>query len=253
MAQADWLVERMVDFGGVVSSVVPVGFESYARIFHPIAHGPERRWADLARRNGRIAHPEMQYHLIRSRPGERPVDGEYEDGFEDFEDAPGSMPRDLVCTVADLLAPHTDTPDSCWFAAWEGWGQMQGGSAWTRMSADDGEQLSGLCPPEILSGPGVVLPGRRYVLLHGTLAQAGACHDLLGDQSPSLWWPADRTWIVATEVDFAWSYVGGSAEVIGALLAATGLEVLPARLSDGIHYDSDLLNADVETARGPLG
>lgn len=246
MAQTDWLVERMVAFGSVVSSIVPEGFEAYARIFHPIAHGPARRWSGLAHRNGRIAHPEMQYHLIRCCPGEGPSD-EYEDGFEDFDDAPGSLPSDLLCTVADLLAPHTDTPDSCWFAVWEGWGQMQGGSAWTRLGPDD-KRLPGLCPPEILDGPGVALPGRRYVLLHGALGDAGACHDLLGDQSPSLWWPADRSWIVATEVDFVWTYVGGSADAIGDLLAASSLEVLPARLTDGLQHDSDLLNAALDDA-----
>lgn len=28
--------------------------------------------------------------------------------------------------------------------------------------------------------------------------------------TPSLWWPDDRTWCVATEIDFRWTYVGGS-------------------------------------------
>jgi hypothetical protein len=26
---------------------------------------------------------------------------------------------------------------------------------------------------------------------------------------PNIWWPADRTWCVATEIDYRWTYVGG--------------------------------------------
>jgi hypothetical protein len=61
-------------------------------------------------------------------------------------------------------------------------------------------------------------------------------------QSPSIWWPDDRSWWVATEVDFDWTYVGGSSKCIADVLAHPGLEALPARLSDGVHWDSDPIN-----------
>jgi hypothetical protein len=43
---------------------------------------------------------------------------------------------------------------------------------------------------------------------------------------PSLWWPDDRSWCVATEVDFCWTYVGGSASCIRDVEGDETLEVL---------------------------
>lgn len=46
------------------------------------------------------------------------------------------------------------------------------------------------------------------------------------EQSPSMWWPADRTWFVATEVDGFSSYVGGSRAAIDGVLASSELETI---------------------------
>ncbi len=53
----------------------------------------------------------------------------------------------------------------------------------------------------------------------------------------------DRAWCVATEIDFAWTYVGGSAAAIRAVLADPRLEALRAKLTDRFTRDSDVLNA----------
>ena len=45
-------------------------------------------------------------------------------------------------------------------------------------------------------------------------------------QSANLWWPADRAWCVATEIDFAWTYVGGTRAVVDALLADPRLDAV---------------------------
>ncbi len=43
--------------------------------------------------------------------------------------------------------------------------------------------------------------------------------DLVGaDQTPNLWWPEDRAWFVATEIDLAWTYVGGREALIEQLV-----------------------------------
>jgi hypothetical protein len=63
------------------------------------------------------------------------------------------------------------------------------------------------------------------------------------DQSPNLWWPQDRAWFVATEVDHAWTYIGGSRELIGLLMADKRLEILQTKPSDKPFYDGDSLNA----------
>ena len=41
-----------------------------------------------------------------------------------------------------------------------------------------------------------------------------------------MWWPADRAWFIATEVDGFSSYVGGSQAAIDDVLAAPALEAI---------------------------
>lgn len=57
-----------------------------------------------------------------------------------------------------------------------------------------------------------------------------------------MWWPDDRSWFVSTEVDFSWTYVGGTKACIDAVLAHPEVEALRARLSDRITIDGDMLN-----------
>jgi hypothetical protein len=41
-----------------------------------------------------------------------------------------------------------------------------------------------------------------------------------------MWWPADRAWFVATEVDGFSSYVGGTQGAIDSVLASPELEAI---------------------------
>ena len=41
---------------------------------------------------------------------------------------------------------------------------------------------------------------------------------------PQWWWPEDRRWFVATEIDYPWTYVGGPAGLIHEIVEDTGLE-----------------------------
>jgi hypothetical protein len=41
-----------------------------------------------------------------------------------------------------------------------------------------------------------------------------------------MWWPADRAWFVATEVDGFSTYVGGTPAAIAAVLASADLEAI---------------------------
>ena len=41
-----------------------------------------------------------------------------------------------------------------------------------------------------------------------------------------MWWPADRAWFVATEIDSFSTYVGGSQAAIDAVLASPNLEAI---------------------------
>ncbi|MPY85645.1 MAG: hypothetical protein GEV00_20600, partial [Actinophytocola sp.] len=61
-----WLAPRLGPFGGVIGSVVPRGFEAYARVLHPVtnARGERVSWADVCAATGRRPHALMQWHAI---------------------------------------------------------------------------------------------------------------------------------------------------------------------------------------------
>ncbi len=61
-------------------------------------------------------------------------------------------------------------------------------------------------------------------------------------QSANLWWPEDRAWCVATEIDFNTAYIAGTQGLVEALLACEELEVYQVEPTDGVAYDGDTLN-----------
>jgi hypothetical protein len=223
VSQAAWIAERLHPFGDDTGSVVPEGFERYVRVFHPVdvGHGRTERWAEIAERNGRLVHPEMQLHVITRPIGTGPADG--------YDPGPGynsgSLPREERGVLAEHLRRATAASDDCWFCVWDGFGGMD----------DQGVEER------------VQLPGRNYFLGRGSVDDAlPSVLDEPWDQSANLWWPNDRAWVVATEIDYAWTYVGGTSELIQGLLDDPRLEALPARLTDMPFYDSDVLNAALD-------
>jgi hypothetical protein len=75
--------------------------------------------------------------------------------------------------------------------------------------------------------PFVRVPHRQYYLFTGPLGRTGRAFRFdVWEQSPSMWWPADRAWFVATEVDGYSTYVGGTTACVEAVLADPVLEAL---------------------------
>lgn len=105
------------------------------------------------------------------------------------------MPRPRS-RFAAILERHTTTPNDSWFAVWEGWAGLA------------------IKPGQ---APVFHLPGRPYFLLHGPVSgavQSLATDPVLDHQSANLWWPSDRAWCVATEVDLDSTYIGASQAAI---------------------------------------
>jgi hypothetical protein len=61
-------------------------------------------------------------------------------------------------------------------------------------------------------------------------------------RSPSLWWPDDRSWCVASDVDVQTTYIGASADCVARLLADDELEALPITASQSVRIDADTIN-----------
>lgn len=252
VSPAGWIASRLHPSVQDVGSIIPEGFEAYGRLFHPVEAGvPGRRerWSDLARRNQRIVHPEMQFQWV-SRPPGQPLPEWYH-----TETGPswGSLPVPERQVLIEVLARYTTTPASCFFCVWEGYDPLgedrpvewhQVGSLRALSARRRRRRSHRLVPPL----PQVELPDRRYYLYGGPLEKALA--PLPFDHSANLWWPEDRAWFVATEIDYAWTYVGGSQELIGELISDDRLEVLSARISDEPFDNSDLLNAALDSESG---
>jgi hypothetical protein len=208
--QAAWIGARLSPFdSGVVTSVVPSGFDAYTRVLHPL--GPSARgqrpgrWVEVASWSGIELVPGIDFPDI-ALPEHEPS------GVEPW---PGQVPQVGTLHPADadalaaVLARHTSTPDRCWFCTWEGWGSVF-----------------------FDAGPRVELPERNYALFVGPLAALPSLMDAQDDHSPNLWWPDDRAWCVATEIDLAWTYVGGPAALISDALVNPRLEAQPASPDD---------------------
>src|SRR5665647_1982520 len=61
-------------------------------------------------------------------------------------------------------------------------------------------------------------------------------------QSPSLIWPTDNSWCVATEVDFDSTLIAGDRHLIDAVLGAEDLEATPIQPGDSLDSRGDTVN-----------
>lgn len=250
LTPAKWIAERLHPFAQDAGSIIPPGFDAYARIFHPATRRlgdlmAPVTWREIAEANLRAYHPEMQFGALVALVG-TPTAPRSQSGLFDQGPRTATLRLDDATALVDVLAHHTMTPGRCWFAAWEGFGSLEDGSM--ALHTFGGGTKERLTPDDYREKPKqhptFKLPGRGYYLARGPIhAALETVYGMRWDyQSASLWWPDDRAWCVATEIDFDWTYVGGSKECIAAVLSSPDLEALPARLSDGVHYDSDPLN-----------
>lgn len=207
-----------------VGHLVPDVYEAYGRVLHPALSGlydEPVRWSAVAAKTGRVVHRLMQFERIagladdpnaRPRWGERPQ-------------------RAPLAEIAHALRPFTVDPASCWIALWEGSG--------------------GLGMVEDLDdAPKVTIPHRAYYLFRGPL-EAVPAFATAGTPwvAPNLWWPDDRSWCVATDIDLDSTYVGGTRECIDALLSGPALEVFPSQIDDRIDVGADELNPAIPSLR----
>jgi hypothetical protein len=105
--------------GSTVTSVVPRGYATYVRILHPAStsDGPVR-WSEVAEISGKTLHPLAQWERI----------------VPDHDDALWSPPGQggpssaILSALVSHLGNFTTTPDRCFFAIWDGWGDLNGSS-----------------------------------------------------------------------------------------------------------------------------
>jgi hypothetical protein len=221
-----WIAPRLHGDFGAVTLQVPHGYSAYVRICHPATtvSGLPATWSEVARATGRNAHPLMQWDALvgsdtlRSTGslwnGRRPERGNL---------APG--PLAALCA---RLSNHTAVACRCFLGVWEGW-------HWLNDLAAPAESRSRL-----------TLPGRDYLLLAGSLQMATQVGYTkpggFEPRSPNLLWPEDHSWFVASEVDFDSTLVGGTADLIDALVLSDELDAWPVGPDDSLASDADTIN-----------
>jgi hypothetical protein len=221
VSPGSWIAEAL-RHDDTVASLVPPVFGAYARVFHPAARfdgleDVDVPWAEVAAANVTTAHPAMEWGSITGlmeffHHGDQTP-------LWDMAPARGHLPEHVSRRLIDVLGRHTSTPADCWFGVWNGVGDL---------SAD---------------APALVLRGGDYWLVRGPVDIAAEnMAEEPSEQSAHLWWPADRAWFVATDIDLVTTYVGGSAACIAELLEHPGLEAAAVPASQRITWDADTVN-----------
>ena len=224
-----WVAESIGPFASGVRGLVPPVFEAYARILHPAraADASPVRWATVADWSGGTVHAGAEFRPMARGTG-------HAAGPPPFDAAPSSgvLPSAELDALADILARHTDPSGECLFGIWEGWGWIDWAAA------------------ELRAAPRLELPNRSYLVVAGPLhalveigwrPQRDPDEDLRRE-APSLIWPANRSWFVASEIDLDSTFVGGSLALIDDLLAEPRLEAWLARPLDQVTANSDPIN-----------
>jgi hypothetical protein len=153
----------------------------------------------------------------------------------------GVLPAAAARRLIAILARHMPAPGVLWLAMWNGYGQMHGPPAVrtltaVRIGADPAEAApppppwpDGFMHPPLRpkNAPLLRLPAREYLLYRGRPDQVAGWMD-----GPNLWWPADRAWCVASEIDLPWTYVGGSKTLIAEVLGDPELRAQPLSLDE---------------------
>lgn len=236
VSEADWVSQALRHPVSSPDEFVVGGFEAYGQVMHPAEEGRREdrvvRWSEVAAWSGLPLEPQAGFESIalpQSRPvSPRPWAGQGPDI--------GRLYGPYVEALVTILREWTQEPDSCWFCLWDSHGHLYGsrGGSVSPLAPGKGaatREIPAIVPQTAINGPRVRLPylGREYMLFHGPVG--AALKEPFGgewDQSPNMWWPADRAWFVATEIDYPWTYVGGTTEMIQQILDDDRIEAIRA-------------------------
>jgi hypothetical protein len=220
---ADWVVAGATGPWTHVGALLPTDFAAYARLLHPAELVCEEvRWETVAAGNGRRAHAGMQWVALTGSWDFQYGNGRGQPELWDESPEVGSLPAATAQRLVAVLQRFTGT-DDCFYAVWEGFGDLV------------------VAPATVAT---IAMPGRTMLLFRGLLANAATAtmESPPFGRSPSLWWPADRAWCVATDVDLNYTYIGATDPCIEAVLADPTLESWRVAADDRIDVESDTLN-----------
>ncbi|GAA4370150.1 hypothetical protein [Paeniglutamicibacter cryotolerans] len=270
-----WIVDALDAEGpagrDLVAGQVPRGFEAYARIFHPALDldGTLVPWAAIARERGTLMHGEAQFASISgiSDDGSALV----EDAWDGDNPTSEGLPAPELAAAARILATHTATPERIHLGLWNGFAFIHGGDAVTVLVDRDPDlSVEEQAAEEARQNAEAKRPGFADAIRHGALLELGDAYrafylfegdaaDLaapawasgsLGDErrSPNLAWPWDKAWMLSSEIYEDSTIVGGSIELVRALVACPELEAHAVNADSRLDVHGDTLNSSPDQA-----
>jgi len=215
--QMDWLRPRLARssnrWAHWVDELLPSGYDSYLRLFHPfvpwdseiaepVPRDRLRSWETLAAENGIVFHGELQWNSLKS------VVPILSDGGRRYATFEGQIERSTANTMMSVLA--TSGPSQHVFF--------------------------------IYSHVGLMTPNDEPVAYLGEPQDFDAVIEVAGLPGPTCIWPEDRRWLVATDFDMPSTYIACDASTSDALMIESGLETVAVSLNTRIDQGSDQLN-----------
>lgn len=246
-AVADWYAAALDPGGSTPCSFVPRGFAAYARILHaPELDGVQVRWAEVGRERGTALHPRASWPEIAGRG----LDPNSQAGWPGDDPSEGSLSRPELEALVEVLGPFAHAPVLA--GVWVGYGQLP--RSWSELPVAEQpgreyyyfrrslDQIVTLARDLALVGFAQGGQSRRVLTASRTglfrrrrPATRPSPEELVEHvsglervQSPQQWWADDRSWAVASEIDLDSTLVGGSEELVAAVLDHPGLEAFRA-------------------------
>lgn len=173
------------------------------RLF-PDGRAVEVRWQEIGSAAGREPRPGVHFDALVGLPVSSFENGiDDPDGVWTLPPAQGSLPRALADRLRELLSRHTASSEA-YVGVWAGWSVM--------------------APYRSVGVPRATAFGREYLLFRTPLHVLSRSVDEVDHQSANLWYPGDHRWLLVTDVDHWSTFVGGSRDLAGKLLGASGIE-----------------------------
>jgi hypothetical protein len=220
-----------------VRDLIPPMFDAYARILHQPRTADEGQpssgaWSRRAVELGYGFDPTASWWDVIGTP---PFGAESGDPMPEI----GSLTKHEVESLASVL-DASDGQDACWFGIWSGWGflsprghaELRPRRSWF---SELRERRRGERQPRRSAermSPQMRVIGEPCFLIRGTVNDAARFTFDGWFQSPTLWWPDDRTWFVHTHIDAMSSYLGGPRDAVDRLTAEQVFEVFEVEAGD---------------------
>ena len=257
-AAGAWIKPRLGGEYGAVTLQVPKGYEAYARVFHP-AFDPEGNpvsWAEVAKATGTSTHREIQWHAILGFSDADGSRGFHEPGtlprstWAGFDPPTGQMDLDPLDALCEILAEQTADQAHCFFGlctitGWEDSFSKDELRGQRLLKLPLGRDQIVLAAP--LTAVDQIVRDRSANMIFTFYKGEGPRPEpdpswLRSREAPNLIWPSDHSWLVASEVDFDSTLVGGSAALIEAIVDSPALEAWAVKPDDSLSADADKVN-----------